>query len=78
MLMVADETMYAFYRDGLEEYLLTIANMVGWYSYTLIPSLCDDFALNSNIFNSFGSHIYRNLLCFIVRKFEVNSTANTL
>lgn len=28
MLMVADETMYAFYRDGLEEYLLTIANMV--------------------------------------------------
>lgn len=64
--MVADETMYAFYRDGLEEYLLTIANMVGWYSYTLIPSLCDDFALN------------RNLLCFIVRKFEVNSTANTL
>lgn len=48
--MVADETMYAFYRDGLEEYLLTIANMVGWYSYTPIPSLCDDFALNSNIF----------------------------
>lgn len=77
--MVADETMYAFYRDGLEEYLLTIANMVGWYSYTRIPSLCDDFALNSNIYiNSFVSHIYRNLLCFIVRKFEVNSTANTL
>ena len=28
MLMVADQTMYAFYKDGLEEYLLTIANMV--------------------------------------------------
>lgn len=76
--MVADETMYAFYKDGLEEYLLTIANMVSWYSYTLIPSLCNDFALNSNIFNSSVSHIYRNLLCFIVRKFEVNSTTNTL
>ena len=30
MLMVADKTMYAFYKDGLEEYLLTIANMVCW------------------------------------------------
>ena len=28
MLMVADKTMYQFYKDGLEEYLLTIANMV--------------------------------------------------
>ncbi|CAH3023459.1 unnamed protein product [Porites evermanni] len=28
MLMVADQTMYQFYKDGLEEYLLTIANMV--------------------------------------------------
>ena len=28
MLMVADQTMYKFYKDGLEEYLLTIANMV--------------------------------------------------
>ena len=28
MLMVADKTMHEFYKDGLEEYLLTIANMV--------------------------------------------------
>lgn len=28
MLMVADQSMYKFYKDGLEEYLLTIANMV--------------------------------------------------
>lgn len=28
VLMVADKTMYEFYKDGLEEYLLTIANMV--------------------------------------------------
>lgn len=28
MLMVADKTMYEFYKGGLEEYLLTIANMV--------------------------------------------------
>ena len=31
MLMVADQTMYQFYKDGLEEYLLTIANMVCYY-----------------------------------------------
>lgn len=31
MLMVADQTMYAFYKDGLEEYLLTIANMVCYH-----------------------------------------------
>jgi len=29
--MVADQTMYAFYKDGLEEYLLTIANMVCYH-----------------------------------------------
>ena len=29
--MVADQTMYQFYKDGLEEYLLTIANMVCYY-----------------------------------------------
>ena len=28
ILMVADKTMHEFYKDGLEEYLLTIANMV--------------------------------------------------
>lgn len=28
MLMVADKTMHEFYKEGLEEYLLTIANMV--------------------------------------------------
>lgn len=31
MLMVADKTMYQFYKDGLAEYLLTIANMVCYY-----------------------------------------------
>ena len=31
MLMVADQTMYQFYKDGLEEYLLTIANMVCYH-----------------------------------------------
>lgn len=31
MLMVADQAMYQFYKDGLEEYLLTIANMVCYY-----------------------------------------------
>ena len=35
MLMVADKTMYEFYKDGLEEYLLTIANMVCNHQLTL-------------------------------------------
>ncbi len=35
MLMVADKTMYEFYKDGLEEYLLTIANMVCNHQFTL-------------------------------------------
>lgn len=33
MLMVADKTMYEFYMGGLEEYLLTIANMVCFYCF---------------------------------------------
>ena len=33
MLMVADKTMYEFYKGGLEEYLLTIANMVSFHCF---------------------------------------------
>ena len=33
MLLVADKTMYEFYKGGLEEYLLTIANMVSFHCF---------------------------------------------
>ena len=33
MLLVADKTMYEFYKGGLEEYLLTIANMVSIHCF---------------------------------------------
>lgn len=54
MLMVADKTMYEFYKGGLQEYLLTIANMVCSYCYWDKPS-CQTY-----LFCTFFVSILRN------------------
>ena len=53
--MVADKTMYEFYKGGLEEYLLTIANMVSFHCFA------DETSCQTYLFYTFVVSIVRDV-----------------